>query len=319
MNYPFHKTQQFSSVVYQQRENAKFHNRKPEILDYIGTVKLHGTNASIVAHEDGSITLHSKSSILCVIDPAGNVTRKSENAAFGFFMSANPELKDVVAKAVAISGGVWPVKISGEWCGQGIQRGVGISYLPRKTLFIFGVKAGSNWLPLTSIKDVRSSTIRNIMEFPTKEITIDFALPELSQNALVDATNAVERECPVAKAYGIEDCHTGEGLVWQPKHDNSSSGSWFKTKGTKHSVTKTKSVVPVDLERLKSIQEFVEYACTENRMEQLFIPELGEFIRAVIKDITDEESETLKENGFTARDFGKYAALKAKDYFASRL
>ena len=39
-------------------------------------------------------------------------------------------------------------------------------------------------------------------------------------------------------------------------------------KGTKHSVSKVKTLAPVNVEKLNSIQEFVDYSVTRVRFEQ---------------------------------------------------
>ena len=76
INYKFHSTNQFRNVVKSIKEqatftgidgegNAKFDKTRPvPTLSYLGTTKLHGTNGSIVLHEDGVISFHSKNNLL---------------------------------------------------------------------------------------------------------------------------------------------------------------------------------------------------------------------------------------------------------------
>ncbi len=212
---------------------------------------------------------------------------------------------------------------------SGIQKGVGISFLDKKSLFVFGVKINEEWLPLEDINNIScdEGNIFNITDFPTKHIDIDFSNPVFSQNKLVHYTEEVEKECPVAKQLKIEESLLGEGLVWIPDNPElaSDSGNWFKTKGEKHSVSKVKSVAAVCPEKLSSIQSFVDYACTDNRMQQgvgevgLDQKNIGAFVGWVNKDINKEEGDVLEENNLSMKDVGKYTANKARTYFISKL
>lgn len=264
-NYKFHSTQQFRNVVKSITTQTQFKgvdensetifdkNVVAPTLSYLGTTKLHGTNASIVLHEDGDISFHSKSQLLGFVR-SEVFTLNSDNAEFAQSMSRRMDsVREVAAKAVGISKQVYgnvkyPIKISGEWCGSGIQKGVGISFLPKKSLFIFGIKVGetdqtnrSGWLPVHYTSELSSDQtqadgIYSIMDFPTTTIKIDFNNAVLSQNSLVASTERVENECPVAKLLGLKDSEgspalLGEGLVWTPEDINYvwDSGNWFKT------------------------------------------------------------------------------------------
>src|SRR5690606_12047119 len=88
--------------------------------------------------------------------------------------------------------------------------------------------------------------------------------PELAQNYLISLTEQGEEECPVAKSFGISGI--GEGIVWSCEYQDSVYR--FKVKGEKHSATKVKKLAEVDVEKIQSIDSFVEYACTENRLNQ---------------------------------------------------
>ena len=119
----------------------------------------------------------------------------------------------------------------------------------------------------------------------------------------------------------------GEGIVWTPCDSElvKDTGTWFKTKGKKHSVSKTKSVAPVDVEKLNSIKEFVEYSVTENRLQQglsevgLDQKLIGKFIGWVNKDINKEESDTLEANKLSMKDVGKFCTTKAREFYIGQL
>ena len=357
----FHSTSQFRNVVKYHQEAAKYKGLDLEgvpiinplgtapKITYIGTTKLHGTNASIVLGEDGVISFHSKNNLLGFMI-GDKFTLLADNSEFAQSMSRRfSEVQSILKKAkesaVKLSGEVkYPLKISGEWCGEGIQKSVGVSYLKQKTFFIFGIKNGetdqkdkNGWLPINSVDNLTDpvanmSGFYSITDFPTKEITIDFQNPELSQNYLVEATSEVETTCPVATTLSIKDeegtlQQLGEGLVWTPK-DNSlcwDSGTWFKTKGEKHSVAKTKSVASIAPEELNSIKEFVEYAVTNNRLQQ-GLSEVGKnekligtFIGWVNKDINKEEGDVIEKSGLTMKKLGKYLANASRTWYINEL
>ena len=360
INYKFHSTGQFRNVVRSIKEQATFvgvengeivfdNTRPVPTLTYIGTTKLHGTNGSIVLHEDGIISFHSKNNLLGYVKDE-EFTLLSDNSEFAQCMSRRMDsVNEVVKNAIATvkntyGSDIRPIKISGEWCGQGIQKGVGISYLPKKSFFIFGIKAGETsqenkqgWLPVyttfqLTTEDTWEDGIYSITDFPTKEIVIDFTTPECIQNDLVKFTEESEECCPVSKQLNLKDAEgnptlLGEGYVWTPLDPDYcwDSGTWFKTKGKKHSVSKVKSVAAICPEKLSSIQEFVDYAVTENRLQQgidevgLDQKKIGQYICWVNKDINKEEGDVLEKNNLTMKDVGKYLSNKAREFYMKAL
>jgi len=151
---------------------------------------------------------------------------------------------------------------------------------------------------------------------------IDFNMPQLVQNKLGDITLEVEKECPVAKAFDVEGM--GEGIVWITEYKGTVFR--FKVKGEKHSVSKVKKLASVDVEKLNSINEFVDYAVTENRFNQALgiifndpleydVKKMGDVIRWVVNDITLEEMDTMVENKLEPKDVNKYISTKTRTMF----
>ena len=350
-NIKFHSTGQFRNVVKNIKTSSQFKgideqgepifdkNAPAPVIDYIGTVKTHGTNASIILSEDGTISFHSKNNLLGYVDTQGEFHLDSDNAEFAQTMYRRMQgVIDVVDTTKELLGDKlkFPLKISGEWVGQGIQKGVGVAFLPQKTFIIFGVKNGDTdqttkqgWLPLKLTQDVHSNDnhIYNVMQFTTYKITIDFNNPEYSQNILVENTNKVEEECPVAKALGVTETLLGEGIVYQPVDAKYcwDSGNWFKVKGEKHSVSKVKTLAAVCPEKLESIQKFVDYAVTDNRLEQglqevgLGQKLVGTFIGWVSRDINKEEGDVLEANSLSMKDIGKQVSTIARNFYLTKL
>ena len=121
----------------------------------------------------------------------------------------------------------------------------------------------------------------------------------------------------------------GEGIVWSPV-DNISSELVFKTKGEEHKVSKTKDAIPVDIERVNSINALVDIVLAEGRLEQALaqLTEDGHsldksstphFMKWIIADIEKEESDTITENGFVMKDVSKAISNRARTWFFAKL
>jgi len=213
---------------------------------------------------------------------------------------------------------------------SGIQKGVGISELP-KSFYIFDAKIrkietnSDVWVYVaTSDFEFDLDNVHNIYDFPIYNVIVDFNEPKKSQNAFIEITEQVEKECPVAKQLGVEGNLVGEGVVWTTFWEGEKF--IFKVKGDKHSNTKVKKLAKVDTEKLENIEKFVEYACTENRIEQGIQEsnaterkDVGELIRWVANDIIDEEMDTLKDNNLEWREVAKHVATKTRKYYFDKL
>lgn len=306
-------------------------NRPLPTIRYAGTVKIHGTNGSLVKYADGRIYKQSKSRIL-------DITHDN----MGFFeamstIDVNQLFDSVEARHVELHGikPVYPIEIAGEWAGEGIQTSVAVSSVP-KFFTIFAIRTGEGvsedgkllgWHSITDYAGIElpEDRIFNVCRFDVEYIDIDFADPQASTPALEASTLAVEAECPVGKYFGV--LGIGEGRVWTVASEGfmGSSSSWFKTKGTRHSVTKVKTLVAVSPEKLSSMQEFVEYAVTPNRLEQgigevgLDMKLVGKYIGWVNHDIFKEEADTLKANGLTMKEVGKRIADRARLFYLAKI
>lgn len=312
--------------------NAIYDPTKPiPTLKFRGTVKLHGTNAGIVYdYNTKEISYQSRERVLSL---------DSDNAGFmaaqilqePLWVECFEHLKgDFVAK----------VAVFGEWCGQGIQKGVGVSQLP-KMFVIFAVKFiyedGESewaWLNPEYPSDFQIPGVYDILDFPTWEIDIDFNQPELAQNRMIEITQAVEAECPVAKHFGVSGI--GEGVVWTSLSGDWDSpffrsGTWFKVKGEKHCVSKVKTLAAVDVEAAATLKAFIESVVTEERLEQgldnllreqlkpFDITSMGDFIRWVYNDVLKEESDTIEASGLDPKKLGSPIANMARPWFIKEM
>jgi len=300
-------------------------------LKFRGTVKLHGTNAGIVYDVDtDSFTFQSRERVLSLTQ---------DNAGFMLHQMKNESIwRDVVNQAMSE---IWiphvPIKkiaIFGEWCGSGIQKGVALSQLP-KMFVVFAVKAvlsddTTHWLPVGEFDiHLPEDGVFNIDTFPTWEADIDFKFPEIAQNKMIEITEAVENECPVGKYFGVSGI--GEGVVWTCVSEGwNDSGTWFKVKGEKHSVSKVRTLAAVDVEAVENIRAFVAATVTEARLEQgldnlvreqllpFEMKSMGDFIRWVYNDVLKEEMDTIVASQIDPKKLGSAIANEARPWFIKK-
>lgn len=302
------------------------YTRKAPTISFSGTCKLHGTNSGVSFNQEGEMWAQSREHI---------ITPEHDNVGLAFFAESNKETFKQLASLIPFNGYDY-VTLFGEWCGGNIQKGVAINGLP-KMFVIFDIKrsysdetAGvSKYAPIYEIKLLRSpeNRIYNIYDFKTYEIDIDFENPGLSQNKLAEITAEIESECPVGKAFG--NIGTGEGCVWS-FYDEDGNKIRFKVKGTKHSSSHVRTLAPVDTEKLESINDFVEYAVTEERLNQglekiygiggsIDITKMGDFIRWVVNDIMKEELDTMAANGLEPKNVNSNISKVCRNWLMAKI
>jgi hypothetical protein len=341
-SYP--STGQFANAIRHTKDNCRFdgltdsgepifnNNPLPEVM-YRGTVKLHGTNSAVVFDTTtGNFTFQSRERVL---------TLEQDNAGFMLAQLANLEvLKTIFAKLTTqVNPGAIKIVLFGEWCGGNIQKGVAITGLS-KMMVMFGVKVimpkgdGSDdyWLDDVTLGEVGNypeSGIYSILHFPTYFLKINFERPDLAQNELVNLVNSVEESCPVGLAFGVDSI--GEGLVWKPVLNGGDSGTWFKSKGTKHSASKVKTISAIDSEMIDTINDYVEMFVTENRLEQMLdvmvrekllpfdMKSMGIWIKMVFQDCIKESQDELVANQLDPKKLGGPIANVARRWYINKL
>ncbi len=295
------------------------HDKPYPTLSFRVTCKCHGTNSSVCLYRGTEnnpdyYEFQSRERVLSI---------KQDNAGFMLAMLNKPYQKlfdGIVFKDHCV--------IYGEWIGKGIQRGVAISQLPDKKFIIFAVKIDDVYQDMENYKHLQDNDngIYNILQFPYEYIDIDFENPEYAQNKIVEMTLAVEDECPVGKYFNINGI--GEGIVVE--HQSDFGRLIFKSKGLKHSVSKTKTLAPVDTEALEGMKEFIEYAVTENRMQQgidkmiemnipLQLKSTSDYLRWVYNDVVKEEQDTIIKNQIDMKKLGSAVSAKARIYWMNHL
>lgn len=329
----FPSINQFRNVVKNVRHKAAYmgqdENDEPiyhpaptyPTLTFVGTVKLHGTNAAIVFSPEGMYFQSRERVIVPGDDNAGFAAHFSQYQTQLLWQIVNLDLAGNLNSTDTVA-------IYGEWCGGSIQPGVAITGLP-KMFVVFAVKVNDQWRnDLVHTIKRPDIGIYNIEQFPKWVVHIDFERPEHVQNLLGDLTKQVEMQCPVGKHFGKEGI--GEGIVWRC-FDHPSEEYWFKVKGEKHSASKVKTLAAVDVEAIESINAFVASAVTESRLEQglqnllneqkkpFEMTSMGDFIRWVHSDVMKEEADTIQANGFEQKKLGGPIALIARRWFVQKL
>lgn len=309
IKYP--KTQQFRNVIQNVKQSHDYKNGvgvKPyPVLLFEGSVKIHGTNGGIVYKKGQGVEFQSRERILSLVEDNAGFMQSMLSKNLDFLRPESHEYSESIA-------------YFGEWCGGKIQKGVAMADVDQKIFVIFSIVVDGE--QVTIPKDLHSPEqgIYNIYDFPTYELLIDFNNPVLVQNKIVDITNEIEKECPVGKHFGVSG--VGEGVVFRCVTDKT---IFFKSKGEKHSISKVKTLAEVDPEKVKNVSEFVEYAVTENRLNQglehftLENKNIGPFLQWVVADIATEEHDVLTNSQLIVKDVSKAISAKARDFFFQKM
>jgi hypothetical protein len=332
----FPSIEQFRNVIQNVQHQARYDgddkdgnpiyvDRELPTLNYRGSVKLHGSNGGIVFTWNPltfNYDFHAQSR-------KNIITPEKDNAGFAAFVHTR-NLEDILSKIMKAAGhlGYTPevVRVYGEWCGGNIQKGVAINGL-EKMFVIFAIRIDNMWFTDEQLNQIKNEeeNIYNILDYPTYEISIDFNNPQEAAKKMSDLVEEVEKECPVGKAFG--NSGVGEGIVFVCTDERwLGSKYWFKAKGEKHQSSKTKEKVPVDIERVNSINELVDSFLTESRLyqglEQLRMDNLdlsrknvGTFLKWIYNDIVKEELDTIMGNGFEPKELSGTISNKARNWF----
>jgi len=312
------------------KDNNPIYNNEPlPNLHAVGTIKLHGTNGSVCFNEIDGLWAQSKNNI---------ITPLKDNAGFACFVEKNDlDFIDMIYSSIPeeIDFSKETVSIYGEWAGKGIQAGVGISQLD-KSFYIFGVKISpfddaipAYWIDSDIFDLTMCDNIHHIKDFKTFEIDIDFNEPILFNNKMVEMVLDVERECPVAKAFGVSGI--GEGIVFETIF-NGINYRW-KMKGDKHAgISKVKKVQKVDDEKLQKIIDVVEAVTPEWRLSQMYnetfdvinggkgdVKKTGDYLRAVIGDVMKEDIDIIIDADLTPKDVNQRISKKSREWFMEKL
>ena len=306
----FSSIEQFRHIVKDVTETAEIHGQPLPKIMFNGTVKIHGTNAGVGWNGD-KIIIQSRNK---------EISTDLDNCGFAQYVNTNSEY----FKELCSHFNGKEVRIYGEWCGKGIQKGVAVSELD-KMFIIFTITVDNVDIDFKSVdlSHYHKIHIHSIYEFHSWNIDINFSSPESVQERLMSITQDVEKCCPVAKNFGVSG--VGEGVVWCGKYQEKILK--FKVKGDKHSVVSVKkgerSKVKISPEKLSSITAFINYAVNENRMRQglqeIEDKNIGGLIKWISNDIQKEENDTLITNNLTLKDIKPMLSAKVRVFFLNKI
>ena len=325
----YNKTPHFHDAI---RELRKVIPQGEKVILY-GTVKLHGTNAGIVFYGENKEHWHCQSRNRII-------TPQSDNYGFATWVHSHPTLiQKLQEDAKEIGAHSDTVSYFGEWAGKGVFDNVGIGKLLKKW-YIFIVNSGTEENPVwdnpptfSCVGEVEGVSSPNM--YKSFNYVLDPHDPvEVAncQNYLATATKEVEERCPVAaEQLPNEPDLIGEGIVWRVYRNSFDlTNYFFKTKGEKHSASKVKTIAEVDPNKAKSVSDFVDYAVTENRLNQgiEYLKEMhiefspkstGVFLKWVADDVISEELNSLMASNLEPKDVTKHISSKAKEFWFSFL
>lgn len=307
-------------------------------VSYRATVKLHGSNASVVCTPAG-LRPQSRNRALTVED---------DNLGFAAWALAPERVEAIRALEAELRSGIdlgddRPLVLFGEWIGPGIQRKVAVSQLPERQWVLFALATRDDgaerkrWFSLPALGERFAELgVHSIADGPSWALDLDFGHRgslELSADAIEDLTARVEARCPWAARFGVEG--VGEGLVWAPQGEHfGDSELVFKSKGEAHQITRRdkgeRKAAALDPALVASVEAFVEFAVTEARLEQGFdvlreqglaieMRSLGPYLQWIGNDVRRECAGELERSQLGWKQVSRKVSATAKAYFRKRL
>jgi len=121
----------------------------------------------------------------------------------------------------------------------------------------------------------------------------------------------------------------GEGVVWKVAKASDIphlNELIFKVKGPKHSDTKVKTTVEVDVEKVANARAYADAVITDHRLEKMVeklkeagvdldIKNTGAFLKLVGQDVIKEELDRLEASGLTWKDVTASVNAAAKQWW----
>ena len=288
----------------------------PSQLDYLGTIKLHGTNIGITELSISEpLVVQSRNRIL---------SNKIDNVnSYKWVMEREQvfrELFSIVRKKINSQD---KITIYGEFAGKGIQGGVGITMFS-KFFSIFHILVNGKFLPLDLYSDIynNSNRIYNVSQFGTYKISINKSNLEEQIEYIDKLTSEIGNSCPASKFLGKDGL--GEGLVWVCTNDTRPE-LWFKSKCEHFKLATTgklaKEPMSKDLlDQVSFAEQFAKEYLTSARIEQAINTvgkDIRKFIQWCIDDIVREEGCSLNDE--QQKLCSKYITKLASEWYKKNI
>ncbi len=311
-------------------------------VEFRGTIKLHGSNSGVVCTPEA------------LVAQSRNRALSTEEDNYGFAAWVAREkvgeaIRDVerqVRRSAELDAAV-PLVLFGELIGPGLQKGVATAGLPSRQWVLFGAAIWDDTAQGGDANDESEKTyldavsalgdchdevgIYSVFDIETWRMTIDFS-SRPSIEAGIEKANAivevVEKACPWGRRFGVEGI--GEGVVWTPVGEHwGKSWLYWKAKGEAHKKVKGPKVT-LDPAVAASIDDFVDHAVTENRLEQgleylaemghvLEMRSTGKFLQWVGQDVKRECRAELEASDLEWKQVAKAVNRKALEFFKAKV
>lgn len=278
-------------------------------------IKLHGTNAA-VRISDGEIIAQSRKRDLSL---------GRDNYGFADWVNKNKEYFEGFLNSEMT------IVIYGEWAGQGVQKSVAVSQLP-KAFYIFAIAFIDSEGEKTYVVDpveieayVNEQDDMFILPWFSQNHLVDFNNPQLVADFMNEAVAGIDEVDPyIFKKFGVKGI--GEGLVGYCTDHPSNTALWFKVKGASHTVNDEAKIAKVSKRAGKEYHDLAEAFLTEGRFKQaMFELDIdfdrkytGKFIGWVCKDIQKESENERRELDIDWRLWSGILAKGARDWFLER-
>jgi len=322
----FGSIEQFRSIV---KEMSELDNSPTTVLGTI-TEKIHGTNASVCWNAEDGLWVQSRNTI---------ITPEADNAGCAAWVMKNEDAwMGIIRRLLAGGGTNVTVSIYFEWCGGNIFSNSAVSGLDKRAIIFPHYRItddktdDSEWVKLPEFwaEHYPESNIFFGHLIHQRLVYLDFETPATTNNKLLELVDEYENKSPTAQFFNLPD-NIGEGYVvtfwWNDRLYR------FKVKGEKHSATKVKTLKPVDEVLENKKREFANYAANADRLEQAWqtvfgidnelnapdIKLMGDFLRAVNKDVMKEESDIMEEQELDPKMVNSNISKIARLWFMEQL
>ena len=259
-----------------------------EVMTYRGTVKLHGTNAAVLQSAPGeSIMMQSRNRL---------IDKSCDNFGFAVFVEQRAEVfMKIFQKIRDTTEAEGSIHLFGEFAGQGVQKNVAVSMVP-KFYCIFAVALDGSYQDLQRFGSLGQPLhrIHDVLDFGTWSLELHRGQPEQSLAEVEAITSQVASICPVGSYFGIEG--PGEGVVWQCLTALSETSLWFKSKGEDFVVSPAKLTTLTGSSK-SDAETFAKAVMTKQRLKQAKneCTELGiDASTWAVQDVLREEADFIK-------------------------
>ena len=325
-------------VRYDEVEDIQIMDRSAKMPIVVATAseKIHGTNAAVCFSNEDDFWVQSRKNI---------ITPEKDNAGCAFAAMQNKDYWMDIITALSFEHEIdldkYVISVFFEWSGGNIQKKSAVSGLDKRAIIFQHFKVSplepvigndgaetpesARWLETQGEYVICEGEfgmtwvareevgIHNIMNAQTWNFEIDFETPLLSQNQFIELVEKViEPNSPIGKQMGVEG-NVGEGAVFTFMYKETMHR--FKVKGEEHSVSKVKTLKPVDNEKEQLKIDIATKVTPGWRLEQMYaevfdtingglgsVQGTGDFIKAVNKDILKEDSDIIADAGLEPKE-----------------